>query len=470
MAIDCIRDPDTIAGYLSDASNRKGHAAGLVRPSNAKEVAEIIRHCQAENIALTVSAQRTSTTGGPVPEGGWILSMEKCDRVLWIKGHQARVQGGVILGAFQNEIGHNGLAFPPDPTSRHECTIGAAIACNASGAKSFRYGPTRPWIDALQVVLPNGTILELTRQDPIPTDWPKVQWRPPEVKSAAGYFPADNLLDLFIGQEGTLGVITEATLRLMPAPESTFSLLSFFPTLQSCLDCVETLKKSAEQKDLVSPSSIEFYGPKAIDWIRAEAGGLSDHAQYGLWCEQEGTMKEEEGRIEAWLELLEGANANVEETLFAQDEAGRRRLAQMRHAVPAGINEQVVANGMPKVGTDCAVPWSALPEMMEAYAAVALPHVLFGHIGDSHLHLNMLPKNAQELAQAKEIYRGLCQKAVRLGGTVSAEHGIGKLKKEHLADMVGDQVISQFQSLKAHLDPNWILGRGNLFAPLSSKT
>lgn len=469
MAFDCIQDPDTIEGYLCDASNRKGHATGLVRPQSTQEISEIIRHCQAEQIPLTVSAQRTSTTGGPVPDGGWILSMEKCDRTLWIKGVQARVQGGTILGAFQNEIAAAGLVFPPDPTSRHECTIGAAIACNASGAKSFRYGPTRPWIEAIEVVLPSGEILEVTRQDPIPADWPTVDWQPPRIKSAAGYFPADNLLDLFIGQEGTLGVITEATLRLIPAPESTFSILCFFPSINACLDFVGKLKAGAAQNDSVSPCSIEFYGPNAIHWIRAEASTLSESARYGIWCEQEGTLSEEDDRLDAWLELLESAGANLDETIFAQDDAGRRRLARIRHAVPAGINEQVVANGMPKVGTDCAVPWSALPEMMAAYAAVGLPHVLFGHIGDSHLHLNMLPKNPQELAQAKAIYRALCQKAVQLGGTVSAEHGIGKLKKEHLAEMVGGQVIAQFQRLKAHLDPNWILGRGNLFTRLDSK-
>jgi D-lactate dehydrogenase (cytochrome) len=469
LAINCIHDPDQLEGYLTDASNIKGSASGLVRPSDANALSEVVRHCQHENIPLTVSAQRTSTTGGPVPNGGWILSMEKQDKVLWVDGFRARVQGGVILGQFQGELANQGLVFPPDPTSRHECTIGAAIACNASGAKSFRYGPTRPWIEALQVVLPDGSIHEITRQDPIPEDWPRIDWQPPKIKTAAGYFPADNLLDLFIGQEGTLGVITEATLRLIPAPESTFSILSFFSSLESCLALVQSLKDAANQKGFVSPSSIEFYGPNAIDFIRAEAGGLSDSAQYGIWSEQEGDSKDEDASIEAWLTLLEEAGANLEETLFAQDESGRKRLAQMRHAVPAGINEQVVANGMPKVGTDCAVPWTALPEMMETYAAVPLPHVLFGHIGDSHLHLNILPKNPSELNQAKEIYRALCQKAVALGGSVSAEHGIGKIKQAHLAAMVGAEVIRQFEALKNHLDPNWILCRGNLFAPPNTK-
>ena len=160
---------------------------------------------------------------------------------------------------------------------------------------------------------------------------------------------------------------------------------------------------------------------------------------------------------------MESCGAQVDDTLFAQDDKSRARIAQMRHAVPAGINEQVVANGMPKVGTDCSVPQEKLRDMIDAYFNVPLPHVLFGHIGNAHLHLNMLPKTKEELAQAKEIYRDLCRKAVSLGGSVSAEHGIGKLKREHFSDMVGPEILEAFRRLKRHLDPNWILGRGNLF-------
>ena len=143
----------------------------------------------------------------------------------------------------------------------------------------------------------------------------------------------------------------------------------------------------------------------------------------------------------------------------------RSQLLALRHAIPAGINEQVVRNGMPKVGTDLAVPDAALDEMMDAYEAATLPHVLFGHIGDNHLHLNLLPRTAAELEEAHAFYDALAHRAIALGGTVSAEHGIGKLKRRHLAWMVGDEVIDQFRSLKRHLDPAGILGRGNVFAP-----
>lgn len=462
MAFDCVDDPALIEGYLSDASNLKGHASALVRPRSTEEVAEVVRHCQEQAIPLTVSAQRTSTTGGPVPLGGWILSMEHLNQLLWVRGDRARVQGGALLGAIQGELEEQGWSFPPDPTSRHECTVGAAIACNASGARSYRFGPTRSWIESVQVVLANGEIREVGAHDPIPESWPRCDWSPPEVKAAAGYSDTGRLLDILIGQEGTLGVITEATLRLIPCPEHQFSLLTFFTDLKDCLALVEDLRSRA-QDDRVSPSSIEFYGPNAVAMIRDAVGSLPENAHYGIWCEQDGRLEEEDGRLEAWFEALERSGALLDATVFAQDKSSRDRLATMRHAVPAGINEQVVANGMPKVGTDCSVPHARLAEMIAVYKSVALEHVLFGHIGDSHLHLNLLPKTEEELELAKKTYRDICRKAVEFGGCVSAEHGIGKIKKDHFRDMAGSGAITQFQRLKRHVDPHWILGRGNLF-------
>ena len=144
---------------------------------------------------------------------------------------------------------------------------------------------------------------------------------------------------------------------------------------------------------------------------------------------------------------------------------GERGLHAVRHAIPAGVNETVVANGMPKVGTDFAVPDSALEEMMKAYDAVDLPSVCFGHIGDNHLHLNLLPRTAAELERARDLYTTLALKAVDLGGTVSAEHGIGKIKRGLLAQMVGPETLSGFSALKLHIDPAWILGRGTLLQP-----
>jgi D-lactate dehydrogenase (cytochrome) len=147
----------------------------------------------------------------------------------------------------------------------------------------------------------------------------------------------------------------------------------------------------------------------------------------------------------------------------ATDDRSRDALLALRHAIPVGINETVVRNHMPKVGTDLAVPDEALEAMMDLYESIPLPSALFGHIGDNHLHLNLLPRTDAELREARAHHERLARRAVELGGTVSAEHGIGKLKRTHLALQVGDAVLDQFRSLKHHLDPNGILGRGNVF-------
>ena len=460
-----ITDPDIIAGYLSDASNTHGHAEALVRPTCAVEVAEVLTHCQARAIPVTVTARRTSTTGAPVPAGGWLLSTE----LLTAPGGVDEVGAGELLGEVQARADAVGLHFPPDPTSRHECSVGAAIACNASGARSFRYGPTRRWISEVEVVLPTGDVLIADRTTPIPDHWPRPFWIEPQVKTAAGYYPADNLLDLLIGQEGTLGVITRARLRLIPRSPDSLLLLAFFPDIHSTLAFVAVARAGAQRPNrpqaepgALDPSAIEFYDDHCLDLVRQRGIDVPATAVAALSIEIE---HDGEPPLERWWEALEAAGALVDDTVVADDERGRRRLFEIRHSIPAGINERVVQNGMPKVGTDFAVPDVHLAEMMARYAAVPLEQVCFGHIGDSHLHLNLLPRDAAELAEARRWYRELALHAVALGGTVSAEHGIGKLKRELLAGMVGPQVLHRFQALKAVVDPAWILGRGTLLAP-----
>ncbi len=378
-------------------------------------------------------------------------------------------EAGVILGEYQRQVEAGGAFFPPDPTSRNECSLGAAIACNSSGARSFRYGPTRPWVSWVEAVLPTGEIIEADRSTPIPAAWPMPGWTEPDVKTAAGYFPATNLLDLLIGQEGTLAVITRARLRLVPLPEAVLSLVAFFDDEVLLLAFVDQARAGARRPghpdarpDALNPRAIEYFDARALDLVRDRVPDLPPTAVGALFIEVEHAG---EAPLDAWWEALDAGGALVDATIVAEDETGRARLSALRHAVPAAINEQVVRNGMPKVGTDFAVPDAALAEMMAAYAAVDLPHVCFGHIGDNHLHLNLLPRSDAELVQARALYRTLAMKAVGLGGTVSAEHGIGKLKRALLAEMVGPQVMAAFAALKAAVDPAWILGRGTLLPP-----
>ena len=461
-----ITDPSILEGYLIDASNLHGHADGLFRPHTTAEVAEVLRAANAQQIQVTITAGQTSTTAGAVPYGGWVLSTENLTEILEISSDTATAQGGILLGEFQAAIEATGRFYPPDPTSSQDCALGASVATNASGARSFKYGPTRPWIEALEVVLPSGEVLEIDANTPIPPDWPVPVWTEPKVKTAAGYYPATRLLDLFIGSEGTLGVITKVTVRLTQLPAEVLGLIAFFPNRQSATRFMRTARAAqrADAEGPLSPRCIEYLDHYCLALAGSRVGDVPVEARAALFCEQEVSV-DEEIHLSAWLQTLEECGALVDDTLLTTDEAGRRGLLSFRHAIPAGINEIVVKNGVPKVGTDLSVPDDALDEMMDLYEACPLPHALFGHFGDNHLHLNLLPASAEEVVQAKQFYSELAARAVALGGSVSAEHGIGKTKREYLITMVGESVISQFSKLKSYLDPQWILGRGNLISP-----
>jgi FAD/FMN-containing dehydrogenase len=444
--IEPIRDPGVIEGYLRDASNLPGRAELLFRPGSAEEVAEVFRWCQRAGMPVTITARRTSTTGAPVPMGGALLSTERLAAI-----HQPNdVDGGVLLGEYQSHVEALGQFFPPDPTSRHECSVGGAIACNASGSRTFKYGPMRPWVESAEVVFADGSIVHADRSTPLP--WSVPQWTEPSVKTAAGLYPATNLLDLVIGSEGLLGVVTRARLRLIPLPQSVLTMLVFLPTRASLLEFLPRARA-------LGPRCIESFDRHALDLIRGRVPEVpSADCAVMLEVEHEG-----EPPIEPWFDLLTDVGALLDDTIVVTDDTGRARLHAVRHALPASVNEILIHNGVQKVGTDFAVPHDRLGELLALYDAVPMRSVCFGHIGDSHLHLNLLPANAEELVRARELYFELARAAVAMGGTVSGEHGIGRLKKSHLALMVPPEVLSGWRALKAKVDPAGILARGVMF-------
>jgi FAD/FMN-containing dehydrogenase len=443
-----VTDPAILEGYLRDASNLRGRAEALYRPRSAEEVAEVFRAAQAAATPLTITARRTSTTGAPVPLGGALLSTE----ALCTMHALDDVDGGVLLGEYQARVEAAGRFFPPDPTSRHECSVGGAIACNASGARSFKYGPIRPWVREVEAVLANGEIVRADRSTPLP--WPVPQWEEPRVKTAAGLYPAQNLLDLLIGSEGILGLITRARTELTTLPSAVLTLFAFLPTRES-------LQAFLPRARALGPRCIESFDRRALELIRGRVPEVPN-ADCAVLLEIE---HEGEPPLEPWWELLGEVGALVDDTLVVTDDAGRAKLHAVRHALPATVNEIIARNGVQKVGTDFSVPADRLGELLALYDAVPMPSVCFGHIGDSHLHLNLLPRNAEELERARALYFELAQAAVAMGGSVSGEHGIGRLKVKHLALMAPPALIEGWRQLKRRVDPAGILAPGVMFDP-----
>ena len=449
-----ITDPAIITGYLTDASGLCGAASKLFRPTSTEEVAQIVRYCNETAMPVTVSAARTSTTGGPVPESGAILNMEQMTDVEVIGPTYAIAMVGIKLGQLDAILATHNLLFPPDPTSRDDATLGGAISTNASGARSYKYGATRPWIEALEVVWPNGEVAWIDRHTDWPTSWPTLTWRVPMGKNAAGYAADTSLLETIVGSEGTLAVITRAKIRLVPRPTSTFSLVIPCKDSQSVLSLLPKLRQECP----FPPSAIEYLdlrsaaiacgeglpAPKGHHLILLEVSHSSSDAPMTWWNDA----------LNQWL-------PNVEISAAITDRE-REVLRTARHAVPARFNEIAKRNGYKKLATDFAVPDHAFAQMMTAYEASPVDSFLFGHLGQNHLHLNLLPRDEAEYAAATAYLSELTDLAIRLHGTISAEHGVGKIKRMAFSKMAGLDGVANHRALKKAADPKMILGIGTI--------
>jgi len=520
---DIARDyPD----FLRDESRRTGQAESISFPRDEQELRAHLAAARARKLPVTIQAARTGITGGAVPAGGHVINLSRMNRFLGM-GYDRdtgcfllRVQPGVLLSEIREALagGDFGAAdrsaesiktlerlraqgaffFPPDPTET-SAAIGGMTACNASGARSFRYGPMRRYVDRLRLVLADGDAVVVTRGAlraagrsfclktvggrEIAGELPS--YRMPDVKNAAGYYAEDDmdLIDLFIGSEGTLGVATEIDLRLIPAPAVVWGVAAFLPSEAAALDFVQRLREANGGAGTPGPAAIEFFDSRALDMLRRQKranpafASLPDLAaawDTAVYVEYHG---DDSDRVEAAVmdmsELLADCGGSEDATWLASEERELERLKDFRHAVPEAVNllideRRKAEPGLTKLGTDLAVPDSKLAAMMELYhrglAAAGLDYVVFGHIGNNHVHVNIIPGSLDQYNVGRQLYVEWAQAVVAMGGTVSAEHGIGKLKTDLLRVMYGEQGINQMRRLKELFDPAWTLNRGNLFS------
>ena len=484
---------DDIQNYLTDASNMQGGTAErLFIPETADEIAEILRDANATKTPVTISGARTGTVGGAIPFGGYVISLERLNKIKSIdkEARTAVVEPGVILADLQKAVEAEGLFYPPDPTE-WTCQIGGTVATNASGARSFKYGATRGFVQGLKIILADGDELNVTRGEAVAANGKIISLtsgqgkkidvavpsyeRPDVRKNVSGYFNSQPLdaIDLFIGSEGTLGVITEIELSLLPKPEGFFSGIVFFESGAELLAFVEEARaiSFANRKSQISNSFdatlIEYFDDRALKFISEKFPETPADAAGAIFFEQETKAENEDILLDAWNQLLEKHNADLERSWFTTNEQDREKMREFRHALPVSVNERIAKYKLRKVGTDMAVPDENFPAFLRFYKqtldASGLEYVIFGHIGDCHLHANMIPKDADEAAEAQHIYGRCVAQAVMLGGTVSAEHGIGKLKRKYLSAMMGERYLNEMAEIKRLFDANGILGRGNIF-------
>ncbi len=452
--------PDGISpAYLEDASGYRGHAERVLIPAGEAEVAAVLREASAAGVPVTIAGAGTGVTGARVPHGGWVLSLEKFTRLEIEPGH-AVAGAGVILRDLHAAAQASGQFYPPDPTET-SASIGGTIATNASGSRSFKYGGTRRWVERLRVVRADGRILDIGRGDRIDFD-PGTLPLPAVTKNTAGYLlrPGMDWVDLFTGSEGTLGVVTEARLRLLPAPASVLGGVIFFPNDAMALDAVDDWRRNA------SPRMIEYFDEPSLALLRGRFPEIPPAARAALLFEQELGSEDGCDGIDAWLARIEAAGA-LDESWLADSPADRERFRRFRHALPELVNDTVRRNGTLKMGTDHAVPIERNREMLAYYRRrleQEFPgrYVIFGHIGDAHVHVNILP-SPEQAEHATLLLADFARQAVALGGTVSAEHGLGKRKAHLLALQYAPEHLEAMRAVKRRLDPQGILGRGTLF-------
>ena len=494
---------DEIQDFLSDASYlRGGNAARVMFPETVAEVGEILLRATREGTPVTVSGAGTGTVAGRVPFGGTVIATDKLNHIREIThddhgGGRAIAEAGVILRDFQRAVEAEGLMYPPDPTERG-CFLGGTVATNASGSRTFKYGPTRKYVERLKIALATGDVIDLRRgqlhadaqgrikiplesggsvEAQLPT------YRMPEVrKHASGYYvtPEMDVLDLFIGSEGTLGVIVEIEVKLLPKPEEFLSGLVFFDSEERLLAFVREARQRSLTNRVRSPSvsegnagkldarALEYFDAESLNFLRQKYPTIPDAAIGAVFFEQETTLENDEQLMTEWLALLERHHALADESWFATNEQDQAKLREFRHALPVLMNEWFARYRQRKVSTDMAVPDKEFAGMLQFYQDALrggdLRFTIFGHIGDNHVHVNILPRDDEEAARAREIYLKFIQRAIAVGGTISAEHGIGKLKREYLRELYSEEHLREMAALKRAFDPAGILGRGNMFS------
>lgn len=436
-----LLEPEQCADYGRDESPvAPALPAAVVLPESTLEVQAILALAHREHLPITPRGAGTGKVGGAIPlYGGLVLSLERMQARLDldIPNRLAHVAPGIRTVQLRTAAEEAGLYYPVDPNSLESCSLGGNAATNAAGPASMKYGATRDHVLGLEVILADGTRLETGRQT---------------TKCSTGY----DLSSLFTGSEGTLGVITGLTLRLRARPSQLRTLFATFPTTSAATRSLTQLWQHG-----IVPCAAEFFDRHALACMMS-ALGIAREAEAGLLLELDGVEAGIDAQLESLLELLGPAAA---ELLLATDEAQRRKLWEARRVLSHSVKKRFAR----WVSEDVAVPPGRLPELVEAIERLrhdtGLEILCYGHAGDGNLHVNFLYHQVEERPQVEQAVEALFRQVIRLGGTLSGEHGIGLSKRAYLGLEQAPELLRAQWALKKALDPRGILNRGKVFPP-----
>jgi glycolate oxidase len=414
----------------------------VVFPSSANEVSQILILANKLHFPVIPRGQGSGLTGGSVPvKGGVVLTFTRMNKILEIdtKNLVAIVEPGVITFVFQEEVAKHGLFYPPDPASYKYSSIGGNVAECSGGPNSMKYGVTRDYVLGLEVVKPTGEIIATGVKT---------------MKSVVGY----DLTRLFVGSEGTLGVITKIILKLIPAPEAKATILALFKKVEDTAEAVSGIVAAK-----IVPSTIEFMDRASIRCSeQANPMGIPEDIEGLLLIEIDGNTDSIESLAEKIKTVLIAHNAA--EVTLTQDPSEADKLWQARRVV-----SQATYNLNPvKIAEDVVVPRSNIPKLIRFLEEIGkkygLPILSFGHAGDGNFHVSLMIKDTPEdYTKAHKAVEEIFSETIRLGGTLSGEHGIGTSKAPYLSMELSTEVIETMKSIKRVFDPNNILNPGKIF-------
>ena len=486
-------DPDVLAGYLEDAAHYPGgRAAALARPVSVEEVSWVVQHAAR---VLPVGAQ-SSLTGGATPADDIVLSTERLT-ALKLTGERVAAGAGVRLRDLQQMLATHNRWFPPAPTFLG-ASVGGAVATNAAGAATFKYGAVRRWVQAMTVVLPTGDVLGLRRGEVQAIDGhfvivtsqgerrvnvPSIHM--PEVpKCSAGYFavPGMDLIDLFIGCEGTLGVITDVELDVRRRPPGVCWVLISLPDDDAAIALTSNLRDDRT----LDVAAIEHIDRRCIEVLREDGVdrrlgiNISPEAGVVLLTQIElDAAQAEHGLADATLnrlaDILDTCDAlDSAEIVLPSDHRRQAAFVELRESVPAGVNRRVALVHLSdprvhKTAADMIVPFASFAAMMRDCRALAaergLDLAVWGHISDGNVHPNVIPRDYDDVERGRELILELARRVVAMGGSPLAEHGVGRhpIKQRLLKMLYGDTGVDSMRQVKLSLDPQWKLAPGLLF-------
>lgn len=512
------------SSYLTDESKISSAPFDfLFFPKNEAELAAVIREMSARRVPLTIAGARTGLVGGCVPGEGALVSLEYLDDIESVYFDQCasewrvRAQTSVSLKSLeeilkfkkfqkleqsrdpkiQSELASfkedpNFYFYPPDPTEM-SASLGGSVVTNASGARTYRYGPTRAWVKGLRVFLSNGEFLDIPRgkyfaspagsfifydSQGRASSFKIPDYEIPKTKSTSGIFtaPQMDLIDLFIGSEGVFGIVTRVDVALLKREEK-ISIVQFLESDEQALQLTILLRADKRlQLDF-----LEFYSQNALNLLRGRQvrepsivgmPPLAEKAKSALFFEISFNPHTEQMDFGTLEESLAKVGADIADSWVGYEPRELDRFKVFRHLIPETVNEIIAERkksypGLHKLGTDLAVPDEHLVEMWELYrdscSASRLEWLAFGHIGNNHIHVNILPRNMDDLNKGLELYGLFGKKAVEFGGAISAEHGIGKIKSKFLRLMYTEDQIIQMKRIKYAIDPLGLFNPGDIF-------